>query len=219
MLLLQLPLKCTHFVNHAGRTSCWYQRTYQVTCGGGEARTVHASVTSILSHTACTRRGIQNIGGRPERSSMQSFSICAFSTACDKDRINKGNGKGLFPITQSLTQGTCTITLQGQEYKALSLLLMVQGFSQHLFRIFSRMLLRVGNYSPVGISATNRDIFSDLPPKGLPVSSHTQQPAVPNNLLFQLFHLISKPNPLLPPLLKLQDGSFSSQLVISARVY
>lgn len=74
-------LKCTQTVSHVGSLSHCCQQTYQVTCGGGEARTVHASFTSIFSQTACTLRGIQNIGGRPERSSIYSFSARAFSTA------------------------------------------------------------------------------------------------------------------------------------------
>lgn len=103
----------TQTVSHMGSMSHCSRLTYQVTCGGGEARTVHASFTSILSQTACTLRGIQNIGGRPERSSMYSFSTRAFSTAYDKDRLHKGNRKGLCSnYTNSFTKGMCVIMLQ-----------------------------------------------------------------------------------------------------------
>lgn len=193
-------LKRTQTVSHMRSLSHCYRPTYQVTCGSGEARTVHASVTSILSQTACTLRGIQNIGGRPERSSMYSFSAHAFSTAYNKDRLNKGNRKRLCSNYPNFFTKWRVIMRQCQEYKAL--FLMGLRLSWHLvrFSILSRMLISLGNYNPVGVSVTNTDVWSDLPPKGLPVSSHTQQSAVPNNVLFQLFHVIPKPNSLLPPL-------------------
>lgn len=99
--------KRTQPVNGVGSMShgCW--PTYQVTCGGGDARTVHARVTSIRSQTACTLSGIQNIGARPDRSSMYSFSTRAFSTACDKETLNKGDRKGLCSnYTNSFTKET-----------------------------------------------------------------------------------------------------------------
>lgn len=58
--------------------------SYQVACGTGEPRAVHARVTSMLSQTACARSGIQSMGARPARSSRSSFSRRAFSIACDR---------------------------------------------------------------------------------------------------------------------------------------
>lgn len=57
---------------------------------------------------------------------------------------------------------------------------------------------------------------SDLLAKGLPISLHAQEPAVPNDRLLQLFHFIPKPDSLLTPLLQLYDGSFSPQLEFPA---
>lgn len=67
---------------------------YQVACGTGDPRAVHARVTSILSQTACARSGIQNMGARPERSSRNSFSRHAFSMACDRETRRKGSAEG-----------------------------------------------------------------------------------------------------------------------------
>lgn len=99
--------KRTQTVNHVASVSHCCRPTYQVTCGGGDARTVHARVTSIRSQTACTLSGIQNIGARPDRSSMYSFSTRAFSTAWDKERLSKGDEKGLCSnYTNSFTKET-----------------------------------------------------------------------------------------------------------------
>lgn len=53
---------------------------YQVTCGGGEARTVQVSRTVACSQTAWERSGIQNQGPRPEHSSLSSLASRTFSS-------------------------------------------------------------------------------------------------------------------------------------------